>query len=153
MISHNLHSEKGFSLIELMIVVAIIGILAAVAVPGYLSHIRKTRQVEGIHRLLDIKTAQEKYYALEDTYAPDLASLASYVSFDTADTEFFTFTVSDTSSLTTSFTILSQNDINGDTDWTDCWEIDEIATKPTQNTATNDCAAAGENINVSLFNF
>jgi prepilin-type N-terminal cleavage/methylation domain-containing protein len=62
-------SSKGFTLIELMIVVVIIGILAAVTVPAYFNHILRSRQADAYHNLLDIKAAQEMVYSLENDYA------------------------------------------------------------------------------------
>ncbi len=54
--------NKGFTLIELMIVVAIVGVLAAVALPTYSDYVMKSREAEGINVLGDVRTAQLSYY-------------------------------------------------------------------------------------------
>ncbi len=53
----------GFTLIELMIVVAIIGILAAIAIPNFLRFQLKAKSSEGKTNLAAIRTAEESYYA------------------------------------------------------------------------------------------
>ena len=56
-------SNKGFTLIELMIVVAIIGILAAIAIPNFLRFQLKSKSSEGKVNLAAIRTAEESYLA------------------------------------------------------------------------------------------
>lgn len=63
-----LREQKGFTLIELMIVVAIIGILAAIAIPNFLRFQARSKQSEAKTNLKAAFTAEKSYYAEKDTY-------------------------------------------------------------------------------------
>jgi type IV pilus assembly protein PilE len=62
-------SERGFTLIELMITVAIVAILAAIAYPSYTKYVQRGYRSEGIVMLNDAVARMERYYAQNNTYA------------------------------------------------------------------------------------
>ncbi len=62
--------QRGFTLIELMITVAVIGLLAAIAYPSYTSQIAKGRRAECRSGLLQSMQQQERYYSQYNAYAP-----------------------------------------------------------------------------------
>ena len=68
-----LKKSAGFTLIELMIVVAIIGILAAIAIPNFLNFQLRARAGEGKTNLAAVRTAQESFAAEFTTYIPNAA--------------------------------------------------------------------------------
>jgi len=73
MLSRIRRKDKGFTLIELMIVVAIIGILAAIAIPNFMNYQCKAKQSEAKSNLGNIRTTQEAYYAEHNSYAKVLS--------------------------------------------------------------------------------
>ena len=67
--------QKGFTLIELMIVVAIIGILAAVALPAYQDYTVRAKMSEPLARGAEAKTAVTEYYASTGTMPTAASSM------------------------------------------------------------------------------
>lgn len=61
--------SRGFTLIELMIVVAIVAILAAISYPNYTNYVLRTRRADGKEFLMRIAAAQERYYTNLNRYA------------------------------------------------------------------------------------
>ena len=61
-------NQKGFTLIELMIVVAIIGILAAIAIPEFIAYTLKSKTSEALMNMGNIATAEEVYRAKNNVY-------------------------------------------------------------------------------------
>lgn len=74
---HN--TQAGFTLIEVMVVVAIIGILVAIAVPQYQDYIARGRVVEGLNLASTAKLAITESYATKGPNAMDLSTREAYI--------------------------------------------------------------------------
>jgi type IV pilus assembly protein PilA len=71
----SLKNDKGFSLVELMIVVAIIGVLSALAVPKFQSFQAKAKQSEAKSNLSHIYTLEQSFYGDQDKYSASLKDI------------------------------------------------------------------------------
>lgn len=67
--------KTGFSLVELAVVVVIIGVLAAFAVPRFRASVERSKAAEAFNYLSAVQAAQERYHARQSTYADDLSVL------------------------------------------------------------------------------
>lgn len=124
----------GFSLLELMVVTAIVAILAAVAIPAYSNHMMRSRQTMAIGELMAIKASEERYFAENGWYAGKLSRLDKYSEAGTYYTNGFYryFIPADTLRAPAGEVIRAEGDLNGDGNFFDVWEvtIDNVDDKP-----------------------
>ena len=67
--------QKGFSLLELMVTLLIVGILAAVAIPSYQSHVTEARRSDATTMLVNVASLQEQYFLDNKTYAANMTNI------------------------------------------------------------------------------
>ncbi len=73
--SQDVTTQKGITLIELLVAVAIVGILTAIAYPSYQGQVLKARRTEGQALLLDVAGRQEQYFSNNKTFTTDMTQL------------------------------------------------------------------------------
>ena len=74
-IRNNRSKQRGFTLVELAIVIVIIGVLASFGVPRFRDAVERSKAGESMNYLSAVRAAQERFHAREGTYADDLADL------------------------------------------------------------------------------
>lgn len=67
--------QNGFTLVEIMVVVAIIGIIATIGYPSYAEYVQRSNRTEGQALLNEASTAQERYYAQNYVYITSMADV------------------------------------------------------------------------------
>jgi len=83
----------GFTLLELIVVVIVIGILATIAIPGYQNVVNNTREREAKTNLKLIYNAQKMFRLDKNKYSGTIAGLSDYI--PDPDTEVYDYTVTD----------------------------------------------------------
>lgn len=69
------NARRGFTLVELAVVIVIIGVLAAFGVPKFLNSVERSKASEAFAYLAAVRTAQERFIAKDGVYADDLSKL------------------------------------------------------------------------------
>ena len=70
-----MNRARGFSLIELLVVMAVIALLAAVALPSYTRYVLRSHRSSAITAVLDLASRQARYYTTNNTYTTSLTAL------------------------------------------------------------------------------
>jgi type IV pilus assembly protein PilE len=84
-------SQRGFTLIELIVAMVIAAILAAIAIPAYSNYVRKAKRVDAKNALLDLASLEERYFSTTQQYSSSFSDLgygsstASTVTLPTGD--------------------------------------------------------------------
>lgn len=133
--------KNGFTLIEVMITVAIIGILAAISYPNYTEHVKKSARAEAMTALVDAANRQEQFFVDNYDYTAVLANLGLNSATETglytlsivavADSREFTITATPASGIALSdpdCTTLVINELSvktstGSADSKKCWVV------------------------------
>ena len=110
--------RNGFTLIEVMIVVAIVALLAMVAIPAYTDHIRRGKLAEGTSALLGMKIKMEQYFADNRSYttpgAPVIDACVANSSVPKPTLQYFTIDCDTPARTGTTFTITANGGTAGD---------------------------------------
>ena len=137
---NRMKNQKGFTLIELMIVVAIIGILAAVAIPNFLKYQAKSMQSEARVLLSGIYTSEVAYFAENNAYGDWDADYTgagittNQIGFEPASAPRY-YQVIATAPTATTFTTTTSANLDSDAS-VDGWSVTE-ATRQPQNTCND----------------
>ena len=133
----NLH--RGFSLVELMIVVAILSIVTAWGYGSYRDTVIKSRRSEGLGELLMIAGKLERYYADQGTYAgAQLGNMANTIHASSSKNGYYNFSITTASAIQFTITATPQG---GQADDSNCgaFTLDSLGSRTASGSHGKDC--------------
>ncbi len=104
--SSKLIYSRGFTLIEVMIAVAILGIIAAIAIPSYSAYMNKTRRVDAVTLLSEIAGEQQRFFTENNRYATDLTEMGYPDAAEESENGYYSVSVS--ASTRSSYTLIAE---------------------------------------------
>lgn len=130
--------KNGFSLIELMTTVAIVGVLASIAIPTYKNYSIKSHRVEGKSLIMEIMQRQEKYYTENNTYTTNLSLLGYSSSPVTSEQGYYSVSASAAADGITNNVVLTAQPIGSQSSDTECgsFKMNSNGQKSTSTSST-----------------
>ncbi len=105
--------QHGFTLTEMMIVVAVLGVILSIAVPSYFEQVRKSRRAEGMGELMELADRMERFYSDRGTYVgASLGTNATDIYPATSAKGYYTLSIG--SQTATAFTVSAAPTTKGD---------------------------------------
>ena len=145
-----MHRERGFTLLELMIVVVVIAILAAIALPSYTDYIRRGKFTEAHGQLADLRVKMEQYYMDNRNYGTTALICPAGVPMP-AGVQYFTYSCNWGAVATNQgYTITATGNANEGLTGI-AFTVDQANTKATTVTAATAMATAGYTSNAGCW--
>jgi type IV pilus assembly protein PilE len=137
---------RGFTLIELVVAMVVVGILAAIAIPSYTNYMRKARRTDAKVALLGLAALEERYFSTSNTYSATPADLGFPGTTwpQTVGGGYYTVTVSGVAAATTTATatyLITANATGSQTADTNCatYTINQAGTRTATTNADGLC--------------
>jgi type IV pilus assembly protein PilE len=114
-------TTKGFTLVELLVALAIISIIMTVAVPGYQGYIARTNRSDATIALMRVAAAQERFYLQHGTYAADLGTRPDGLGISGTQRGYYNLSIiAHDKGLSTGYTVMAKAGNGSQHDDTDC---------------------------------